>query len=286
MNVDVLINKDYPLNGEFVPNDLLQIDSNKENFHKYQDSRLTPKISYRIVPYVLFMFNEAKKAGFNIIVDSGYRSFNYQQEIWAKEVEDKGEVEAKKLVAFPGSSEHQSGLAFDIAYLYDGIFDDNVTESDKEVRWLIKNAHKFGFILRYPKGKEEITGFSFEAWHYRFVGVKLATILYNCNLTLEEYYENKEQLISLGKTIEEPNFLTILEFMAGSILVNSEYSFQNLVEVIQNYEQEFNVPVVIPSLDICEELIIGLKSLKRYQLEDIAGKIIIDFIRDYFLKVK
>lgn len=282
MNIDALINKDNPLNSEFVPDDLLQIDSNKDNFHHYQDNNLTPKVSYLIVPYMLAMFNEAKKCGFNIIIDSGYRSFLYQQKIFDKEVEDKGIDEAKNLVALPGSSEHQSGLAFDIAYLNDGIYDDNVIEEDKEVKWMLENAYKFGFILRYPKGKEKITRFNFEPWHYRFVGVGLATILNNYNLTLEEYHINKNKFEPLLETIGESSFLTVLEFMAASILVSDECSFQTIKMIIQDYEKEHKVEVVVPSFDVCDELSIGLKMLKNSQLEDIAGKDIINYVRNYF----
>ena len=104
-------------------------------------------------------------------------------------VKEKGD-EAYKLVALPGTSEHQTGLAVDFAYYENGIYNDDVKEDDKEAIWLKNNCWKYGFILRYPKGKEHITGYKFEPWHFRFVGPKLAKKIYEENITLEEYYQN------------------------------------------------------------------------------------------------
>ena len=92
-------------------------------------------------------------------------------------------------VAPPGTSEHQTGLAIDFASFQDGKYQEALTE--KEIEWLQNNAHRFGFILRYPKGKESITGYNYEPWHYRYVG-DLSYILYNFDITLEEYYLKKE----------------------------------------------------------------------------------------------
>ena len=127
-----------------------------------------------------------------IIVDSGYRSYEYQEKVLKSLIEKKGE-KAYRLVALPGSSEHQTGLAMDIAYMKNGIYSDDVKDSDKEVEWMKKNSYKYGFILRYPKGKEEITGYDYEPWHYRFVGINLAKILYDQNITMEEYYSLKRK---------------------------------------------------------------------------------------------
>ena len=92
-------------------------------------------------------------------------------------------------MAIPGSSEHQTGLAFDVAFIRNNEYSLIALETDPEIKWLLKNAYKYGFILRYPKDKENITGYSYEPWHYRFVGIKLAKMLYKNNLTLEEYYK-------------------------------------------------------------------------------------------------
>ena len=92
-------------------------------------------------------------------------------------------------VALPGCSEHQTGYAFDAANYVDGIY--NEVLGEEEIAWLNYNAYKYGFILRYPKGKEEITGFIYEPWHYRYVGKDISNILYNNGnwITLEEYHQ-------------------------------------------------------------------------------------------------
>ena len=143
--IDVLVNKDNLLPSDYYPKDLITTDENENNFHKYNDHQLKQK-----------MIEDAKQEGVEIIVDSGYRSYNYQQKVLDKLIEEVGDAAYQK-VALPGASEHQTGLAFDIAYYRNGVFDDDVKEEDKEAIWLANNSYKYGFILRYPKGKEEIT---------------------------------------------------------------------------------------------------------------------------------
>jgi len=189
MDFTILINKENLLASSFVPTDLITTDDNENNFHNYADPNGKPMISEYIYPFFLKMQEEASLNGIYIIVDSGYRSYQYQQVIWDNSVAKRGIEETKKSVAPPGSSEHQSGLAFDIAYMRNGVYSDNVKSDDIEIKWLINNAHRFGFILRYPKGKENITGYKFEPWHYRFVGLELAALLHQEEITLEEYYE-------------------------------------------------------------------------------------------------
>jgi len=117
------------------------------------------------------------------------------QSVWDYYLEEIGLEETKKRVAPPGASEHQCGLAFDVAYITDGNYGDSITDEQEETKWMFANAHKYGFILRYPKGKEDITGYNYEPWHYRFVGVELASYLFENDITLEEYYlKNKEKV--------------------------------------------------------------------------------------------
>lgn len=191
MDFTILINKDNPLNQGYVPNNLIETDNNENNFHNYEDPCLKPTIDKAIYPYFLEMQKAAAREGINIIVDSGYRSYEYQKIVWNSFLEKIGLEETKKRVAPPGASEHQSGLAIDIAYIINGIYTDDINENQRETQWLFNNSYKYGFILRYPKDKEEITGYSFEPWHYRFVGLELAQELYENNITLEEYYLKK-----------------------------------------------------------------------------------------------
>lgn len=190
MDYTILINKDNMLDKSYIPFDLVATDDNENNFHGFEDPVLKPMICESILPYFLEMQKAAKQDGFNIIVDSGYRSYDYQQTIWNKFVKQIGLEMTEKRVAYPGASEHQSGLAFDVGYIIGGDYCDDVNEDQEETKWLFKNCYKFGFILRYPKGKEKITGYQYEPWHYRFVGLDLAYKIHNENITLEEYYLN------------------------------------------------------------------------------------------------
>ena len=190
--IDALVNKDNLLSSDYYPKDLVITDQNENNFHEFQDSRLKPMVSKAIWPYAEKMFADAKKAGFILAIDSGYRSYNYQQKVLDNLVAEQGDVAYQK-VALPGASEHQTGLAFDYGYYRDGKFysSDYVREEDPEAIWMKENSYKYGFILRYPKGKEEITGFQFEPWHFRFVGLELAKELFDEGITLDEYYARK-----------------------------------------------------------------------------------------------
>ena len=190
LDITILVNKNNKLPSSYVPKELIITDNNENNFHNYKDPNLKPMVRKDIFPYILRMFTAAKRAGLEIIVDSGYRDYHYQQVVLDALIKEKGDL-AYQLVALPGASEHQTGLAIDVAYFKDGIYIDDVKESDVEAQWLYNNAYKYGFILRYPKGKEDITGFSYEPWHFRFVGLELAQELFVNNLTLEEYYELK-----------------------------------------------------------------------------------------------
>lgn len=192
LSIEVLVNRNNTLPKNYVPKDLYQTDNNENNFHKFSDPTLKPMIRLVLKPFVEQMMEDARKEGISFIIDSGYRSYDYQQVILDELIEEKGD-EAYKLVALPGSSEHQTGLAIDIAYYKNGVYDDDVKETDPEAIWLALNSYKYGFILRYPKGKESITGYNFEPWHFRFVGLDLAKEIYDRNITLEEYYANKEE---------------------------------------------------------------------------------------------
>lgn len=123
----------------------------------------------------------AKKAGYNIPLRSGYRSYERQETIYNNYVKVYGQKRTDTFSARPGHSEHQTGLAFDV-----GKIDDNYGNT-KEGKWLSDNAHLYGFIIRYPKGKQDITGYKYEPWHIRYLGVNLATKVYNSGLCLEEY---------------------------------------------------------------------------------------------------
>lgn len=186
LSIDVLVNKENMLSIDYIPKNMYIVDNNENNFRNYLIDNIKPMLRIEVKPYIEKLIYDANNNGINIIVDSAFRSGNYQQMILDKLISEKGN-EAYKLIALPGASEHQTGLAVDFAIYENGIYNDDIKEDDKEAIWLKDNAWKYGFILRYPKGKEDITGFNFEPWHYRFVGLELAFELYQTNQTLEEY---------------------------------------------------------------------------------------------------
>ena len=190
LSVDVLINKDNLLPSDYYPKSLIITDNNENNFHNYKNANLKPMVRADIYPYIQRMISDAEKSGIYFIVDSGYRSYFYQKVILEELVKKEGNIAYQK-VAKPGSSEHQTGLAIDIAYYKNGVYSDDVKEDDDEAIWLANNSYKYGFILRYPKGKEDITGYQYEPWHFRFVGLDLAKKLYDEGITLEEYEKRK-----------------------------------------------------------------------------------------------
>ena len=174
----VIVNKYHALDKNYVPSDLVSLDANyTDNWCKLESTTYTQFKK---------LVDDAKKSGINIMCRSGYRSYNDQDYIYNGYVNDNGLEWANNYSARPGHSEHQTGLAIDVVqtgHNY-GEFD-----GSNEYNWITKNAHKYGFILRYPKGKENITGYSYESWHYRYVGVDVATAIYNEGITYEEYYE-------------------------------------------------------------------------------------------------
>ncbi len=136
------------------------------------------------------MFADAKKDGYNLYIASGFRSYDTQKKLYNNYVKRDGKKAADTYSARPGASEHQSGLAFDVCDRNVGACINSNFDSTAQAKWLSENAYKYGFILRYPKGKTDKTGYKYESWHFRYVGVELATKLYNGGnwITLEEYF--------------------------------------------------------------------------------------------------
>ncbi len=189
--IDILINKDNTLDENYVPSNLIYTDNNENNFHNYVDPNQKPCVTEEVLYHFEKMQEAAIKEGLYIIIDSGYRSYQYQKSIWNNTVIKKGIDYALKYVALPGTSEHQSGLAIDIAIIRNNKYSDEITEELDEYKWMIDNSYKYGFILRYPKGKESITGYNFEPWHFRYVGINIAALLKKDNISLEEYHMRK-----------------------------------------------------------------------------------------------
>lgn len=174
----VLVNKNNKLNKNYIPNDLEKINLKYATEEKYL--RKEAKVSFERLS------EEARLRNYSIVAVSTYRSYEYQDKLYNYYVETKGIEYADLCSARPGHSEHQTGLAVDVM---GSNKDYDRFEESIEFIWMRDNAHKFGFILRYPKGKEHITGFKYEPWHFRYVGIDIATEIYQNNLTLEEYHK-------------------------------------------------------------------------------------------------
>ncbi len=137
------------------------------------------------------LFEEAEKNNHILYAVSGYRSYNTQKGVFDRKEKSVGFEKANQLVAFPGQSEHQTGLAMDISSKSANLSLEEVFGQVPEGIWVKENAHKFGFIIRYPKEATEITGYSYEPWHIRYVGKEVATEIYEKNVTLEEFLVDK-----------------------------------------------------------------------------------------------
>lgn len=186
---DILINSQNPLSKNYVPSDLVRPEipfaeeENGSNFDKFLLRRAASDA-------ITSLFTYGKSQGIFLYGISGYRSYLRQKELYAASLSRQEHGEKESYVAPPGCSEHQSGLAMDIS-IPELQFE--LTESfsnTKEGKFLAKFAPLYGFIIRYPKGVENITGYAYEPWHIRFVTKPVAVFLSKTHITLEEYHRN------------------------------------------------------------------------------------------------
>jgi D-alanyl-D-alanine carboxypeptidase len=190
-NVLALVNKYNYLPNNYIPNDLVR--PNVE--FSFTDLKLEKAYMRKEAAAALEqMFKDAKNSGIELCAVSGYRAYSRQKNLFDAEVNHVGEVQAEQAVAIPGTSEHQTGLAMDITGKSTELHLTEGFANTKEGKWLAQNAHRFGFILRYPKGKEGITHYEYEPWHFRYVGIKAATIMFKKNWTLEEYFQEVKKV--------------------------------------------------------------------------------------------
>lgn len=178
----ILVNKTNVLRSNYTPKNLVKLNieflSDTSNESRCMEKKAADSLEDLVAT--------AKKENIILIGSSAYRSYKSQLRILKEETDKKGVDYADKYVAKPGQSEHQSGLAVDVTNRV-RCFD----KTSKEAQWLANNAYKFGFILRYPDGKEDITGYNYEPWHIRYVGKDIAKEIYMKNITLEEYLSYK-----------------------------------------------------------------------------------------------
>lgn len=173
----MLVNKFNYLDENYAPDDIVKVSVQ----FAYGDNEIKKEVYEKFRS----MYNDAKKEGLYLIITSSYRDYNFQKELWDSYANQKGDEWADSVSARAGYSEHQTGYTLDIV-----TYKANMSSFEKtdEFKWLQDNAYKYGFILRYPKDKEDITGYSYESWHYRYVGKDVATKIKKLGITFDEYY--------------------------------------------------------------------------------------------------
>ncbi|KUO51097.1 MAG: hypothetical protein APF76_16520 [Desulfitibacter sp. BRH_c19] len=183
----ILVNKTFKLPSDYTPGDLTVPDV-KFSFAGSHEKQNMREVAARALEE---LFIAAEDEGTYLYAVSGFRSYSLQQSVYKGHVKRLGQAGADKISARPGHSEHQTGLAMDVTsesveFSLSKSFGDTI-----EGKWVAENAHKYGFVIRYEKGKEDITGYSYEPWHLRYVGMDTALEIFENNLTLEAYLANQ-----------------------------------------------------------------------------------------------
>jgi len=176
----MLVNKYYYLDESYEPEDLVAIPTT----YAWGDAG-SQRVTKETYDAFLNLWNSAKAEGYYLMVSSSYRTHEKQLTVYNDYKDSRGTEYADSIAARPGYSEHQTGYTLDMFEL--GKTQKTFHTADSYA-WLKENVHKYGFIIRYPEGKEAVTGYSFESWHYRYVGVEAATYIYENDITFDEYY--------------------------------------------------------------------------------------------------
>lgn len=184
--IDVLVNKKRNLPNDYVPDDLEKLTDVPTVLENPEVNQLR-SVAYESLKELFKAATEEE--GYELYARSGYRSYNTQTSLYSSYVQNYGQNAADKYSAKPGQSEHQTGLSMDITCEALNFRLDDTFVDTEEGKWVAENAHRFGYIIRYPKGKEDITGYLYEPWHIRYLGKELANEVYESGLTLEEYFE-------------------------------------------------------------------------------------------------
>ncbi len=172
------INKFYKVNEDYEPQEITNINLQ----YAYANNKLANVANEAFVT----MWNAAKEQDLQLIVNTSYRSYKSQETMYENTKAANGSRTADNMVARPGHSDHQTGLSIDV---YEKNYQTMATFKDSPAyTWLKENAYKYGFIERYPEGKEYITGFTYEPWHWRYVGEEAAKTIHEENITFDEYY--------------------------------------------------------------------------------------------------
>lgn len=185
-SVAVMVNKQFGLPDSYKPSDLVYPDV-PFIFSEKIEKRMLRRVAATALEE---MFAGAKKDGVHLAGVSGYRSEATQTRLFNNYVAKDGEEKARTYSAVPGHSEHQTGLAIDLSGTDGKCAAESCFAGTKEADWLAAHAAEYGFIIRYPEGKQEITGYMYEPWHVRYVGKDIAAAIAEKGITLEEYYSD------------------------------------------------------------------------------------------------
>lgn len=183
-----IVNRDHPLDQSYRPKNLQQPETpwvfqNESSYLRQEAAEALDKMTEAAL----------EATGTQLYLRSGYRSYETQQYLFNSRASQRGEAAANRSTARPGQSEHQTGLAADLTSPKVNRQINQRFGETKEGQWLKDHAHEYGFILRYPLGKESITGYIYEPWHFRYLGNNLAQRLYETGMTMEEYWEYQEK---------------------------------------------------------------------------------------------
>ena len=179
-NLLVLVNKYHGVSPDYEPEGMVPVDLSMAAWDGVQIKKEAYDASVE-------MFNDAAAQGYSFCICSGYRSYEYQQELFENALATQSEEEAHMFSAYPGRSEHHTGLAIDITSESMGWSLSQDFADYPEGKWLDEHCQDYGFILRYQKGKEDITGYQYEPWHFRYVGKEVAKEIMSKGITFEEY---------------------------------------------------------------------------------------------------
>ena len=180
----VVVNKSRSIPAHYTPANLAEPHVPLRLTNGDSEMTVRPEVATALEQLV----QDAKQQGYELMLGSGYRSYERQQTVYNQEVQSQGAEKANLESAKPGTSEHQTGLALDIDRVDRKCEFQTCFGGTLEGQWIAKKAHNYGFIVRYPASKQSSTGYGYEPWHLRFVGKELATQLYTSGQTLEEYF--------------------------------------------------------------------------------------------------
>jgi len=178
------VNKRNALPASYAPGDLAEVPTTLA-------VRAGIRLRRPVLDAAQAMVAEARSEGLQVVVISGFRPYQEQEVLYRGYVTRMGEERASRISAVPGHSEHQLGTTIDFSSPSAGYQLEESFETTPEGRWLLQNAGRFGFVLSYPKGKEPVTGYAYEPWHYRYLGAEAARSVLMSGLTLTEYLERR-----------------------------------------------------------------------------------------------